>query len=321
MRTSDANNYARTHGLRESALLLALVVCGLAGAIAVARVTEGRPKAGAQAVPAEEQLYLKGVAARRMSLAFNAILADWYWMRSLQYVGNKALQHERIRIDNLSALDLKLLAPLLDTAATLDPKFMAVYEYGAVILPTVSDRDEDEDAIALLKKGIAANPDAWRLYHHLGYIYWQRGDYKAASEAYGAGARVAGAPSWMKNMEASMMARGASPEVAREIYNRMLEQATDAQVRSFAEYRLAQLDSMEERKFITAFLERYKGSAGGRCPASWRDINRELKLLQRAKGLRLDDSGTPLDPTGVPYVLTDGGCGVDLSPESRIPRK
>jgi tetratricopeptide (TPR) repeat protein len=319
MTASPANitEVAHAHGRKESVWLLALVLCGLIGAVAVARWTERYKSSISTIVPAEEQLYVKGAAAKRMSLAFNAIMADWYWMRSLQYIGRKAAQHEKIRLDNLSELDLKLLAPLLDSAATLDPEFMAVYEYGAVVLPTVSDTDEDEEAIALLRKGIAANPEAWRLYHHLGYIYWQRGDYKSASEAYGTGAGISGAPVWMKAMEANMLARGASPQLAREIYERMREQANDEQVKVFAEYRLAQLDSMDERAAIKQILYDYGARAGGRCPASWREIQAEL----RAARLRIDSAGAPVDPTNVPYVLIDGGCSVDLHPESKIPRR
>lgn len=316
MTATNADNKLMAQGRRQSLLPVALLLFGLSGAITVALWTERHPRPS-QLVPAEERLYVNGAAAKRMSLAFNAIIADWYWMRALQYVGRKAVQHERVRVDNLSQLDLKLLAPLLDTAATLDPKFMAVYEYGAVVLPTVSDADKDEQAVALLKKGIEANPGAWRLYHHLGYIYWQRGDYQLASEAYGMGAQLSGAPAWMKGMEANMLARGSSPQLAREIYARMREQSTDEQVKAFAAYRLAQLDSVEERAVISRILADYAARTGGRCPASWRDISQEL----RASRLRVDAAGSPLDSTNTPYVLTDNGCSVDLHPESKIPRR
>ncbi|HKS26828.1 MAG TPA: hypothetical protein VJS44_03370 [Pyrinomonadaceae bacterium] len=312
----DSKAPERARGLRDSLLPAALLVVGLAGAIVAALWIERNPRP-AQLVPAEERLYVSGAAAKRMSLAFNAIIADWYWMRALQYVGRRAVEHKNVRIDNLSELDLKLLAPLLDTASTLDPKFMAVYEYGAVVLPAVSDQDEDEQAIALLRKGIEANPGAWRLYHHLGYIYWQRGDYKAAGEAYGKGSALAGAPAWMKGMEANMLARGSSIQLAREIYTRMREQSEDEQVKVFAAYRLAQLDSLEERAIITRILSAYNARTGGRCPASWREISTEV----RAAGLRVDSSGSPVDPTNYPYMLADKGCSVDLHPESKIPRR
>jgi tetratricopeptide (TPR) repeat protein len=302
--------------MRETAWLAALLIFSLLGAVTTALWIE-RQARPSQLVPAEERLYVKGATARRMSLAFSGIMADWYWMRALQYVGRKALGQEKLRIDKLSELDLKLLAPLLDTAATLDPKFMAVYEYGAVVLPTVSETDADEESIALLKKGIAANPDSWRLYQHLGYIYWQRGDYRSASEAYGAGARLAGAPVWMKAMEVNMLARGSSPQTAREIYGRMREQADDEQVKLIAEYRLAQLDSMDEQERIRRVLYDYGARNEGRCPSSWREVSAQL----RAAGLRIDQTGAPVDPTNFPYVLVQQGCKVELHPESKIPRR
>jgi len=83
---------------------------------------------------------------------------------------------------------LKLLAPLLRVKHDLDPQFMAPYEYGAVILPEVNQ----DEAISLLNYGIAANPSSWRLYHYLGYIYWQQEDYAQASDIYAGRRKVAG---------------------------------------------------------------------------------------------------------------------------------
>ena len=42
----------------------------------------------------EEKLYLNGNTARRISLGFNGLVADWYWMRSLQYLGRKIVKYE-----------------------------------------------------------------------------------------------------------------------------------------------------------------------------------------------------------------------------------
>src|SRR6185503_8501199 len=129
----------------------------------------------------EEPLYLTGTALKRASLSFNGLAADWYWMRSLQYVGGKILKvPASVPLDSLGQLDLKLLAPLLDTATTLDPQFMEPYEYAAIVLPDV----DLPEAIRITKKGIAANPTAWRLRQHLGFIYWQQKDFQAAGDAY-----------------------------------------------------------------------------------------------------------------------------------------
>ena len=139
-------------------------------------------------------------------------------------------------MDDLAALNLKLLYPLLDTATTLDPQFIAVYEYGGVVLPGIND----EDAIKLLKKGIENNPAEWRLYHHLGYIYWQRNDYRSGERDLRCRARrLPGAPAWMQAMSARMQAEGGSRDTAREMYTRMYEQADDEQIKRMAELRLA----------------------------------------------------------------------------------
>ena len=172
------------------------------------------------------------------------------------------------------------------------------------------------EAIRITKKGIEANPKAWRLYHHLGYIYWQQRDYQAASEMYGRGAQIAGAPPWMEAMRAKMAADGGSRSTAREIYTRMYEQSTDEKVRDMARKRLLQLDSLDQRDAMRKLFAAYQ-SRKGRCPNSWKEIEPVFRALRIA----VDSSGAPLDPGGMPYVLRAGACEVDLNEKSEIPVK
>jgi tetratricopeptide (TPR) repeat protein len=302
---------SRSQHLQTNALI-AVIIIGLGTMVLTARwLDQRRPKleSGIQ----QEALYLTGNTVRRMSLGFNGLVADWYWMRSLQYVGRKILDApEQVQLDNLAQLDLRLLAPLLDIATTLDPEFMEPYQYAAVVLPAI----DEEEAIRIIRKGITVNPNQWRLYQHLGYIYWQRGDFPAAGEAYARGATIAGAPPWMNAMKARMAAEGGSRDVAREIYRRMYEQPGDSQVKETAYLRLLQLDSMDQRDTIRKVLAVYKVRVG-RCPASWRDV----APLLRVAGLSLANDGAPLDPAATPYVLTTNNCDVDLDPRSDVPYK
>ena len=140
-----------------------------------------------------------------MSLGFNGLVADWYWMRALQYVGGKILNAPRgIQFDNLAELDLKLLAPLLDVATTLDPEFMEPYQYAAVVLPAV----DQEEAIRITQKGIAANPSMAALSTSRLHLLASR-NYTAAGEAYAQGAIISGAPPWMQAMKARWRPRAA----------------------------------------------------------------------------------------------------------------
>lgn len=309
------SRHGRSIRPRELALAL-VIVCGLGASAALSRWLDVRraPTASAQLAQASDELYLKPEQARRLSLGFNAMAADWYWMRSLQYVGRKIDAHKgAIQIDDLSALNLRMLAPLLDNATTLDPQFLAAYQYGAVVLPAV----DVEAAIKLLRKGIDANPQAWRLHSYLGYIYWQQNRFPEASAAYASGARVEGAPGWMAAMSAQMATKGGSRDTARAIYQSMYQQADDEQMKKLTLSRLLQLQSLDEMDALRQSVLDPQRTRTGNCPRSWR----EVAPLLRAARFPVDASGAPLDPSGVPYVIKPDACEVELGEGSQILRK
>lgn len=289
--------------------LVSLIIVALVSAFSLTRWLDAR-RPGVAESGVDESLYLNANTARRMSIAFNGLAADWYWMRSLQYVGRKIMAvPEDVEIDNLQMLNLKLLAPLLDTATTLDPEFYEPYEYAAVVLPAI----DVQQAIRITQKGIEANPTNWKLYHHLGYIFWQQKNFQGSAEAYDRGSRIPGAPAWMSAMRARMADAGGSRSTAREIYKQMYE-SSDETVRETARRRLMQLDALDEREAFNKLLSAYK-SRTGRCPANWKEFEPVLRTLR----IGLAESGAPLDPSGTPYVLK--GCEVDLDPRSIVPTK
>ncbi len=320
MRTATIQEQAESKWLlarltRRELALLVVIALGLGLSAVLSRWLQQRhlPDVAQQT----EQLYVTPAAARRMSLGFNGLVADWYWMRSLQYVGRKIHAYQGdIQLDNLNSVGLTMLAPLLDSATTLDPQFLPAYEYGAVVLPAL----DVEAAIKLARKGIAANPQTWRLYQHLGYIYWQRGRFQEAAATYQQGAQIAGAPRWMDAMAAQMSSQGGSRATAREIYQRMFEQADDEQMRDLAAKRLLQLQSWDERDALRRLLAVFHEHAG-RCPAAWREV---VPVLRAAR-FQLDMSGAPLDPSGVAYVIVgptcEWNCDVEPGEKSEILRK
>jgi len=294
---------------RQTLYLAAVLIVGIGVTVLLSRWIDAR-RPPPDPTTIDESLYLKPTTARRMSLGFNGLVADWYWMRSLQYVGKKIISvPEDVPIDDLGQLNLKMLAPLLDTATTLDPNFLDPYEYAAVVLPAV----DVQQAIRIARKGVDANPTAWRLYHQLGYIYWQQKDYQAASDIYRRGSEIPGAPPWMTAMTAKMAAEGGSRATARLIYTRMYEQSADEKVRDMAHRRLVQLDSLDQRDVLRKLLTGYQARVG-QCPATWREVNQLLRAIRAP----LDASGSPLDPTNAPYQLRAGKCDVDLDPKSEV---
>jgi hypothetical protein len=310
----------RASRMRATVYQAAMLVCGLVLAIGVSRWVETkRPPVDPN--QEDEQLFLTGKTLNRTSLGLSGVVADWYWMRSLQYVGRKIVnQPEDVPIDDLKKLNLVLLYPLLDTTTTLDPRFIAPYEYGGIVLPAI----DPKLAIKLLEKGLRENPENWRLNQHLGYIYWKQGDYVTSARYYHEGGAKPGAPPWMEAMSARMVAEGGSRDLAREMYRQMKAQSNDDKVKLMADQRLMQIDSFDERDAIRPALAQFRERNGGRCPASWKEAGKELRAA-RVVGkypLRMDDAGAPIDPSGVPYLLVQDTCEPDIDFKlSKVPYK
>lgn len=268
---------------------------------------------------ADSALAVQGKRLKGFSLGSEGLLADWYWMWSLQYIGGKIVkaEGEEINLDDLRSLNPKLLYPLLDNAAELDPKFMAIFSYGASVLPAI----DAHQAIALTEKGIEHNPDAWRLYQYLGYIYWRMKDYEKAAETYERGSRVPGAPGFMRQMVAAMKTQGGSRDTAYQLYSQMLAEAEDHQSRVNAELRLREIESLDEREAVNRALAENR-ERNGRCVTRTSEILPAIRNLKlpRGTGFRIDQRGELTDPLGTPYLLDPESCTISLGIDSRIPK-
>ena len=67
-------------GIGKETGLGLIIVLGLATVVLLARwMDDHRPDTNARF--SEQRLYLDGATAKRLSLAFNGLAADWYWMR------------------------------------------------------------------------------------------------------------------------------------------------------------------------------------------------------------------------------------------------
>ena len=215
-------------------------------------------------------------------------------------------------------LNIKLLYPYLDNATDLDPHFMAAYNYGAIVMPAI----DGAKAVAIAEKGIANNPNDWRLYQHLGYIYWRRKDYEKAAEIYQKGSQISGVPDFMKLMSAAMKNDGGSRDTARAIYRQMLNESSDDQTKAAAEIRLKQLDSLDEREAIDKALGDFREKTG-RCVNTLNEIIPVLARinLPENRDFSVDNANRLVDPTGAPYLLDKEKCMSKLDFENtRLPQ-
>lgn len=268
---------------------------------------------------ADSDLAVQGKHLKGYLLGAEGLVADWYWILSLQYLGGKIVEStdETINVENLNSLNPRLLYPYLDNATDLDPKFNAAYSFGAVLLPAI-DRDQ---AIALTKKGIQNNPENWRLYQYLGYIYWRNKDYASAAETYENGSKIQGAPPFMRQMAAAMLTRGGSRAVARAMYEQMLAEAEDEQSKRNAQLRLMELDAVEEIDAVNSVLASIKENTGN-CPANLASTFSRLRSIRLEHGdLRIDALNNLVDPGGTPYKYDASKCTIGLRNDSTIPKQ
>ncbi len=238
---------ARVQMSRAHTLALGLAVAlGVGGAAAVLHARETR---FSLPVPADRLLYLRsGKAADRLALSFDAVMADVYWIRTIQHYGRDFKNRKR-------ANRFELLYPLLDLTTTLDPRFLIAYRFGATFLAAQPPEGpgRPDQAIALLEKGLqATNPGRWQLAHDIGFIhYFHTGDFKQAGEWFERAASMPKAPSWLGPLAATTLAHGGNRQSARQMLIGM-SQSEEDYIRRAATRALQQLAALDTIDKLTA---------------------------------------------------------------------
>ncbi|MFZ0319841.1 MAG: hypothetical protein WAL56_12010 [Candidatus Sulfotelmatobacter sp.] len=237
-----------------------------------------------------EVLYLNSPKVlKRASLGYDGLLADIYWTRAVQYFGGR--HHD-------GALSYKLLYPLLDITTHLDPQLLVAYQFGASFLapPPPGGAGQPEQAIQLMEYGIKNNPENWRLYYDLGFVYYMNlKDYRKASDAFERGSKVPNAHPFLRLLAAQMAEHAGEFDTARMMWSATYQNSQDKLIRQNAVEHLRALRVDEDVTHLQEGVTRF-GERTGRLPASMA----ELASVERMPGI-------PADPDGHPYKLTADG--------------
>jgi len=235
---------------------------------------------------------------RRMSLGYTGLLADIYWTRTVQYFGE---QH------HAASSDFRLLAPLLEVTTELDPRLLPAYQFGANFLSPKPPYGAGlpGSALALTKYGVEHNPDQWRFYYNLGFLYYTEfKDYAKAADAFAQGAKCPATNPFMAILAARMAQHAGEFDTARMLWQTTYQSTKDEQIRENAVAHLLALQVDEDVTRLEQVVEKYREQAG-RLPASMGD-------LERAGFIQ----GTPVDPKKRPYKLMPDGRIEVQDPES-----
>ena len=250
--------------------------------------------------PEQEQLLLSSPALiKRISLGYDALLADVYWTRAVQYYGSRAA---------IPGAKFPLLWPLLDITTTLDPKLIPAYRFGAIFLseqPPVG-AGEPELALKLTQKGIDANPQDWQMNATEGFLYyWYLQEYQKSSAAYLAGSKNPQAPAWLAMMAAQVVLKADETNTSEMIWTEIYNSSSDSSIRDNALKHLKGLQASKDIKVLNELAQKYRETYGHFPP--------NVDALVQAGMAR----STPVDPSGFPYIYDAEGVA-QLNPESDI---
>lgn len=238
----------------------------------------------------QEVLYIRSPKAlKRMSLGYTGLLADLYWTRAVQYFGYQHHTHSN---------DFHLLAPLLEITTQLDPKLTPAYQFGSNFLSPKPPNGAGmpEKALQLAKYGVEHNPEQWRLYYNLGFLYYTEfKDYARAADAFARGAKLPITNEFMPILAARMAQHAGEFETARMLWTTTYQTTKDKQIQRNAIDHLRALrvdeDVTQLEKLVSLYRERT-----GRLPENIGDLVRAGLI-----------AGLPVDPTGQPYKLMPDG--------------
>ena len=297
----------------QTLIVVAIVGVLLSSAAALQAVREQQYPAP----PIEpDSLYLtSGTALRRLTVGYNTLAADLYWIRAIQYYGSIKLKLRNAQETPLAAqgagapADYALLYPLLDLTTSLDPRFNIAYRFGAIFLAEAypAGPGRPDLAIALLEKGLRERPDKWEYMQDIGFVhYWWTHDFKTAAEWYRRASEVPGAPWFLRSLAATTLAEGGDRRSSRLMWQTIRQTAEIEWLRNDADRRLKQLDALDQIDALQRIVDEFAKREGA-TPADWTPLIRARVL-----------PGVPLDPTRqAPYEIDPSGR-VSLSRRSAL---
>lgn len=280
---------------RDLPVACAVMACLFAGVVAVQHLRERLAPAAAD----NRILYVRSTAfMQRLALSFDSLAADIYWIRALQHYGRTKLGE--------GPPDYVLLYPLLDLTTSLDPRFKIAYRFGAIFLaePAPAGAGNPDQAMALLEKGLRAQPQRWEYAQDIGFVYyWWKRDYRQASEWFRRGAAIPGSPNWMAGLAAVTEARGGNRQASRKLWEEILSQSPEEWMVKQATFRLRQLTAMDQIDELTRRVQRYTSNMG-RPPRTWADLG--------------FGGSVPIDPDQFAFELDPASGTVSLNRQSTL---
>ncbi len=243
-------------------------------------------------------LYMSSAALKRLSLGYDEVLADLYWLRALQYFGGSSIEE----------LDPQELYKYFDIITDLDPGFVNAYRYGGTFLadlPPIGLGATDL-GIKLYDKGRANLPDNFRIPLEEAFIWMlYKKDYRKAAELFSEAASKPGLSDFrrasLRGMAALALSRGGKEELARRVWLYIYENSSNEGRRKFALRRLNEIESRRLERMLTEKAREFE-RLHGRLPNDVEELV-AAGLIDRV----------PSDPMGGTFIVAPRLRGIRSS--------
>lgn len=223
-----------------------------------------------------------------VSLGFDAVLADFYWLWAVQIVGRSHADPSQYSLE---------LGRLIDVVTTLDPWVGHPYRFAAVWL--IDSEESVRTANRLLERGIQYHPDEWRNYYHLGFNhFFFLQQHQEAARALEPAIHLPGSPAYLPKLVARLRSEGADLNAASLFLSQIVAETSDPSAKAYYEGALDEIEVERSARVLDRARERYQQRTGG-------DIQDVSDLL---KGTPPILSALPsAEPSSLPESLRRGG--------------
>ncbi len=227
------------------------------------------------------------------------LIADFYWIRALNLIGNA-----RTEVDHR---DIYLVAEL---ATELDPKFEHVYRFGGIAIPLHmpgGGYKVTNESTALLTKGVKHLPHEYKLQFQLAYnkMFFHQ-QYKEAAEILLQLSKRPESPPWLPQLATRLMASSGDLDATETLTARLRDEAESDELREVYDKRLREISLERILRQIDDAALRFKAREG--APA------KGLKALFEAGDL----SSLAADPLGGTLFLGQDGRGHSSANKHRL---
>ena len=160
--------------------------------------------------------------ARLLSLGFRSVVADYYWLQSIQAISGDT------RVDEARATRV---GKLIDLVTTLDPYVDHPYRFAAIWM-THSEQNVRE-ANRLLRRSLEYHPDEWRNWFYLGFNhYFYLLENERAADALHQASLLPGSPLYLGRLVARLRSKSADIDVAEAFMREMIRNSSAEESRA-----------------------------------------------------------------------------------------